>query len=256
VDRLVGRDGEEALDLARRAVSDGVDALVVVGGDGLVHVGVQAVAGTRTALGVVPSGAGNDLARALGLARSDPRRSADVVVAARTRRIDVGRIGATSFVTVLAAGFDALVNERANAMRRPRGRLRYTLATLAELRALRPLPYTLGLDGDVREVEAVLVAVGNGPSYGGGLRVADGARLDDGLLDVVVLGPLSRRDLVCTYPRLFTGGHTRHPQYQRRRVRRVTLAAPGVVAYADGERLGPLPLTAEVCPGALEVLVP
>jgi diacylglycerol kinase (ATP) len=256
VRRIESRDAVEARDAARQAVADGMDALVVVGGDGLVHLGVQAVVGSRTALGVVPAGAGNDLARALGIPRSDPERAVDVVVGARTRRVDVGRCGDTSFVTVLAAGFDALVNERANAISHPRGRLRYAFATLAELHALRPLPYALGLDGTMREVEAVLVAVGNGPSYGGGLRVAEGARLDDGLLDVVVIGPVGRLDLVRTYPRLYTGGHTRHPRYERHRVRTVSLASPGVVAYADGERLGPLPVTVEVRPGALEVLVP
>jgi len=253
---LVGRDAEETLDLARHCVADGVEALVVVGGDGMVHLGVQAVAGTSTALGIVPAGTGNDVARYLGIPRTDPQRAADVVVGSRRRRIDLARSGASWFVTVMAAGFDALVNERANAMSWPRGQMRYNLATLAELRVFRPLPYVLDLDGEVVEREAMLVAVGNGPSFGGGLRITHGAELDDGLLDVVVIGPMSKRELVTTYPKLYTGGHTRLPQYEHHLVRSVTVAAPGIVAYADGERFGPLPLTVDVDPGALEVLVP
>jgi diacylglycerol kinase (ATP) len=253
---LAGRDAGEALDLAKGAVADGVDSLVVVGGDGMVHLAVQAAAGSPTSLGIIPCGAGNDYARSFGLPRSDPQRASDVVVGSRTRRIDLGRAGSTYFGTVLAAGFDALVNERANAMRWPRGRVRYHLATLAELRVFEPLPYRLELDGAVRDVEAMLVAVGNGPSFGGGLQIAHGASLDDGWLDVVVIKAMSKRDLVRTYPLLYSGKHTRQPQYERHRVRRATVATPGVVAYADGERVGPLPLTVEVAPLSLEVLVP
>jgi diacylglycerol kinase (ATP) len=134
--------------------------------------------------------------------------------------------------------------------------MRYTLATLLVLRGFEPLPYTLQLDGCPHEVEAMLVAVGNGPSYGGGLRIAHGAALDDGRLDVVVIKAMSRAALLRTFPRLFTGGHTSHPAYEHHRVGSVAISAPGIVAYADGERLGPLPVTVDVVPGALEVLVP
>lgn len=257
---LTGRDADEALDLARNSVADGVDSLVVVGGDGLVHLAVQALMdaapGGRPSLGIIPAGTGNDVARYVDVPRADPQRAADVVVGARTRRIDVARAGSTYFVTVLAAGFDAVVNERANAMRRPRGQLRYTLATLAELRVFRPLRYTLELDGQTRPVEAMLVAVGNGPSFGGGLRITHGACIDDGLLDVVIIKTMSKLELVRTYPRLYTGGHTRHPQYEHHRVRCVTVAGPEITAYADGERVGALPVHVEVVPAALEVLVP
>ena len=102
----------------------------------------------------------------------------------------------------------------------------------------------------------MLVAVGNGPTYGGGLRIAHGASLDDGWLDVVVVRTMSRLDLVRTYPKLFSGRHVRHPKYEHHRVRSVTVAGPGIDAYADGERVGALPLTVEVAPLRLEVLVP
>jgi diacylglycerol kinase (ATP) len=251
---LVGADALESLDLARRAVADGVWALVVCGGDGMVHLGVQAVAGTTTHLGIVPAGTGNDVARYVDLPRRDPAAAADRVVASTPRRLDLARSGDRWFVTVLAAGFDAVVNERANHMTWPRGQMRYNIATLAELRTFRPLPYTLDLDGEQRRLEAMLVAVGNGPSFGGGLRITEGALLDDGMLDVVIIKPMSRPELVRTYPKLFKGTHVHHPQYEHHRVRRVTVAAPGIVAYADGERFGALPLTVESDPGALSIL--
>lgn len=250
---LVGRDADEALDLARQAVAEGVDGLVVCGGDGLVHLGLQVVAGTDVPLGVLPGGTGNDVARYLGLPR-DPALLASRLLAWRTRTIDLARSGDRWFATVLAAGFDAVVNERANRMTWPQGQMRYNLATVAELRTFRPLPYVLDLDGTEVRTDAMLVAVGNGPSFGGGLRIAEGALLDDGLLDVVVIGPMSKVELVRTYPKLFRGTHVHHPQFARHRVRRVTVAAPGIVAYADGERFGALPLTIEAVPGAVRLL--
>ena len=253
---LAGRSPEEAMELARQCVADGIEALVVCGGDGMVHLGVQAVAGTDTPLGIIPAGTGNDVARYLDLPRSDPALAADVVTRGKERVIDLARVGSVHFVTVLAAGFDAIVNERANAMAWPKGQMRYNLATLAELRVLAPIPYVLELDGVEERLEATLVAVGNGPSFGGGLRITEGAELDDGMLDVVVIRPLSKLGLLRTYPKLFKGTHVHAPQYQHHRVRRVTVAAPGIVAYADGERIGALPLTIEVVPGALRVLVP
>lgn len=256
VQELQGRDGIEALDMARVAVASGVESLVVVGGDGMVHMAAQALAGTGVNLGIIPAGTGNDVARYLDIPRKDPQAATDVVVGSHVRTIDLARSGGTYFVTVLAAGFDSLVNERANRMHWPRGQMRYNLATLAELRVFEPLHYTLELDGDVRRLDAMLVAVGNGPSFGGGLRITHGAEIDDGMLDVVIIKPMSKPDLVRTYPKLYTGGHTRHPQYEHHRVRTVTVAAAGVVAYADGERLGALPLTVEVVPRALRVLAP
>lgn len=258
VRNLAGRDADEAAELARGCVADGVEALVVCGGDGLVHLGVQAVAGTGVPLGLIPAGTGNDVARYLGIPRTDPVAAADRVVASRRRTIDLARSGDRWFVTVLAAGFDAIVNERANAMTWPRGQMRYNLATLAELRTFRPIPYVLELDDGsgprTVEHEAMLVAVGNGPSFGGGLRITEGALLDDGMLDVVVITEMSKTKLARSYPRLFTGRIDGVAEYVHHRVERVTVAAPGIVSYADGERFGALPLTVECVPGALEVI--
>ena len=251
---LVGRDSDESLDLARQAVSEGTDALVVCGGDGMVNLGIQAVATTTTPLGIIAAGTGNDIARYFDLPRKDPVAAAQRVIDGTPRTIDLVRVGTKYFATVMAAGFDAVVNERANRMTWPKGQMRYNIATLAELRTFDPLPYTLDLDGRTINLSAMLVAVGNGPSFGGGLRIAEGAKLDDGLLDVVVIKPISKVELVRTYPKLFKGTHTSHPQYEHHLARTVTVAAPGIVGYADGERFGPLPLTMECVPGALSVL--
>jgi diacylglycerol kinase (ATP) len=256
VQELSGRDADEALDLARRAVAEGVETLAVVGGDGMVHLAVQALAGSGTRLGLVPAGTGNDVARYLDLPRKDVLAATDVIIGGKERTIDLARVGAKHYVTVLAAGFDAKVNERANEMTWPRGQMRYNLATLAELRTFTPIPYVLEIDGEELRFEAMMVAVGNGPSFGGGLRITEGALLDDGLLDVVVILPMSKPGLVRTYPKLFKGTHVHHPGYRHYPARTVTVAAPGVVAYADGERIGALPLTVEVVPQALRVLVP
>lgn len=250
---LTSRDAGDALDLARVAVAEAPDVLVVCGGDGMVNIALQAVAGSGVPLGILPAGTGNDFARSLSLPLGDGAAAAARIIHGGTRTIDLGVIGGRYFGCVLAAGFDAVVNERANRMSWPRGQMRYNLATIAELRTFEPLRYTLELDGQEREVEAMLVAVGNGPSFGGGLRITHGAELDDGLLDVVLIKPVGRIELLRTFPKLFDGSHVSHPQYEHHRVRRVSVACAGIVGYADGERFGPLPLTVECAPGVAQV---
>ena len=256
VRELVGRDGDEAADLLAAALTegtDGPDGVVVVGGDGMVHLAVQHLAGTTVPLGVVAAGTGNDVARYLGVPRRDAAAAARVVADGNIAKMDLARAEGTYYATVLAAGFDSLVNERANAMTWPRGQMRYNIAVAAELRTFEPVHFALELDGARRDLDAMLVAVGNGPSYGGGLRMCEGAQLDDGFLDVVVIKPVTKVELVKVFPRLFKGTHVHHPSYEHHRVTRASLAAPGITAYADGERLGSLPMTVEVAPRALTV---
>lgn len=253
---LQGRDAGEALDLARGCVQDGIETLVVVGGDGMIHLALQALAHSETRLGLVPAGTGNDVARNLGIPRGDTAAAVDVLVRGRERPIDLVKAGPTYFVTIAACGFDAIVNERANAMTRPKGQMRYNIATLAELRTLSPLPYVIDVDGVSHQVEAVTVAVSNMESFGGGLKIARGVRPDDGLLEVIVIGPISRTKLVTLYPRLFNGSVVEAPAYSRFAGRSVTVATGGITAYADGEPIGRLPLTFDIQPGALRVVVP
>jgi diacylglycerol kinase (ATP) len=256
VTTLVGASAEESTDLIRTAVADGCDMLVVMGGDGMVHLAVQELAGSQVPLAIIPTGTGNDVARYLSLPRNDVLAAADIASGGSVRRIDLGRVGPTYFVTVVAAGFDSLVNERANRMTWPKGQMRYNLATMAELRVFRPIAYTVEIDGVEQRLEAMLIAVGNGPSYGGGLRMCEGAQLDDGELDVVVIEPISKLELIKVYPKLFKGTHVTHPAYVHHRAKQISIAASGVAAYADGERLTELPITVEVVPAALSVLVP
>ncbi|MGW6567656.1 diacylglycerol kinase [Streptomyces sp. NPDC054975] len=258
---VLGADAEDALRRAREAVAGGTDALVAVGGDGMVSLALQALAGTRTPLGVVAVGTGNDFARSLGLPVRRPaaagRLAAELLKGGGGRDIDLGRVGDRWFGTVLASGFDSRVNDRGNRMRLPAGRFKYDLAMIAELAAFRPVPYRLTFDdGTEREVGATLVAVGNGTSYGGGMRICADARMDDGLFDVTVVGECSRTTLIKVFPRVYRGTHLDHPVVTVHRVRSVTLDAPRVTGYADGEPLGPLPLTATCVPGALRVLAP
>jgi diacylglycerol kinase (ATP) len=183
----------------------------------------------------------------------DPAASADLIAAGAVRTIDAVRSGEIWWACVLGTGFDAAVNDRANRMRWPRGRRRYDLAILGELRSYRPRRFVLDVDGVRSEVDVMLVAVGNAPSYGGGMRVCPDAQLDDGLLDVVVVGPLSRRRFLRLFPRVFAGTHVSDPSVTVQRGREVRIEGHAS-AYADGELLGTLPLTATVVPGALRVI--
>ncbi|MFD9905338.1 diacylglycerol kinase [Streptomyces sp. NPDC059063] len=258
---VIGEDADDALRRARAAVDGGTGALIAVGGDGMASLALQAVAGTRTPLGVIAVGTGNDFARALGLPVRDPAAAgalvADALKGARLRDVDLGQVGGTWFGSVLASGFDSRVNDRGNRMRWPTGRFKYDLAMVAELAALAPIPYRLTLDdGDVREVEATLVAVGNGSSYGGGMKICAGADMSDGLFDITVVGACSRTTLLTVFPRVYKGTHLGHPKVTVHRAAKVELAAAGVTGYADGERLGPLPLTARCVRGAVRVLGP
>ncbi|MEU5715118.1 diacylglycerol kinase [Streptomyces sp. NPDC020403] len=258
---VLGEDAGDALRRARDAVAAGTGALIAVGGDGMMSLALQAVAGTSTPLGAVAVGTGNDFARALGLPVRDPaaagRLAAEALKAGTAREVDLGRAGGRWFGSVLASGFDSRVNDRANRMRWAGGRFTYDLAILAELAAFRPIPYRLRLDGGpVREIEATLIAVGNGPAYGGGMRICADAVMDDGLFDVTVVGDCSRTTLLRVFPKVYRGTHLGHPKVTVHRVSSIALEAPGVTAYADGEPLGALPLTATCVPGAVRVLAP
>jgi diacylglycerol kinase (ATP) len=263
VDDVTGADAATTAAALTAAVRSGVDAVVVSGGDGMVNLAVNVVAGTGTPLGIVPAGTGNDIARELGVPAGGPDAAAAAVRALTSgerRRMDAVRCSRDAdgqvrwFAGVLGAGFDAVVNERANGWSWPRGRAKYTLAVVRELPVFTERRYTLDLDGRELEAPAMLVAVANVPAYGGGMRISPGSRVDDGLLDVVVAGPVSRLELLRIFPQVFSGRHVDHPRVRLFRARCVRIAAPGIVAYADGERFGPLPLTCRAVPGAVTLL--
>jgi diacylglycerol kinase (ATP) len=254
---LPATTGADAEKQAAEAVAAGAGAVVAVGGDGTVHAAVQAVAGTSAALAVVPSGTGNDLVRALGIP-ADPmtaaRAAAEDLAAGSSTTIDAGRTGDRWWATVLCCGFDSAVSDRANRLRWPKGRRRYDVAVLAELARLRPVELTMVLDGVTQTLPVTMVAVGNTPWYGGGMKVCPGADPTDGLFDVTVVGATTRLELMRTKPRLTLGTHIEHPMVTVHRAARVELSSPGVTTYADGEPVAPLPAVAECVPGALTVV--
>ncbi|MBK5238009.1 MAG: hypothetical protein JJE28_02735 [Actinomycetales bacterium] len=251
----------EGLPTAGETSPSPADAVVVVGGDGMVSLGINLLAQTSIPLAIVPSGTGNDLARGLGIPVGNLEESIRHLLTALTapaRAIDLGRITCgertTWFACVLSAGFDAIVNERANKMSWPKGKSRYTLALLLELVSLRPAQYSLVVDGVASRVGANLISIANNTSMGGGMLVVPDASLTDGLLDVFVLRPVSRLRFLKLFPRVFAGTHVNEPEVLIIRGRHIRLVAEGIVTYADGERVGPLPVDVEVVPAAAQIL--
>lgn len=244
------------------AVADGAGAVVAVGGDGTLHAALQALAGTGVPLGIIPAGTGNDLAAGLGVPVTPlaaAEAAAGALRAGTATPADLARVrgpdGSTRWYGgVLAAGFDAIVNDRANRMRWPRGDLRYDLAIFLELLRLRARRYLVELDGTAHQFDAVLVAVGNTRAYGGGIRICPDADPTDGLLDVVVGEAMGRLTLTRLRPRAYRGTHLAHPLVTAYRARQIRLVADGITSYADGEPCAPLPVTITAVPEALRVL--
>jgi len=258
VTELTGDNSQGSLALAQQAVADGIDALIACGGDGTVHCALQAVAGTDVTLGIIPLGTGDDIARTLDLPRNDVQAAADVIADGRTRQVDYGMVRSSdgvdkAFLAVMSAGFDSEVTERANTMTWPTGTSRYLIATLAELRVFQPAPFQITVDGQTLRSEGMMLAIGNGSSYGGGMYVCPTAIPDDGLLDLTFLTRTSKLTFLRIFPRVFKGSHIHHPSVRTLRGASLHIEAPGQTAYADGERVGPLPVDVDVVPRGLRV---
>ncbi|GAA1551478.1 diacylglycerol kinase [Kribbella sancticallisti] len=253
VDEYATTCAEDVGRISAQVIASGADGVALIGGDGTVHLGAQVLAKSGMPFGVIPAGTGNDFARGIGVPLKDPKAAADLIVRGQTRAVDLATAQDEFITTVIAGGFDSLVNKRANEMTWPKGNSRYTLATLAELRTFKPISYVVTVDGEVLETDAMLVAVGTGPTYGGGLQILAGAEIDDGLLDVTIIKPVSRLTLLQMFPKLSKGTHLGHPMVHTLRGRSVRLESAGVTAYADGEILGPLPVDIGIAPGALTV---
>ena len=259
---IVGRDADQARELVEQAVTEGTDALVVVGGDGVIRLALQALARSDIPLGIVPAGTGNDHAREYAIPTGDPAAAVDIIAAGHTTAVDLGLIrgsdGSTSwFGTIAATGFDSLVSDRVNRMRWPHGRMRYNLAIVAELSKLRLLPFRLVFDGE-RELitDLTLAAFGNTRTYGGGMRICPNADHSDGLLDVTMVHTASRAKLIRLFPTVFKGTHIALDEVSTDRARTITVESPGINAYADGDYVCPLPAEISAVPAALRILVP
>lgn len=259
---LLSRDFDEARAMTESAVAAGADVLAVMGGDGMMHLGVNTCARARvagatdTTLGLIPAGTGNDLCRGVGLNPDDAVAAAGVIADGDRRWMDLARVGQRYVGAVVATGFDALVNRRANAMPWPKGSMRYPLATLAELRTFSPLAYRLRIDGEVRELDAMLVAVGNTASYGGGLKICPRADPGDGLLDVTIIHPISRVTLLRLLPQMYSGAFAKDRCVEQLQASEITVDGSGLVGFGDGEMIGAVPLTITSCPRAIRVHAP
>ena len=229
-----------------------ISGVIAFGGDGFIHEIIQHVVPRDISLGVIPCGTGNDFARSIGIYRLSLTQQLDLIGQSDSQAIDLGRVASTWFAAILSTGFDALVNERANLMQWPKGRMRYNIAMIEKILALRAHRYRLRLDGDSVEVEATLVTVANGASYGGGMKVCPDAELNDGLFDVMVLGKVSRIELLKVFPKVYSGRHVGHPAVTFYRCKEIEIIGSGS-SFADGEPISTLPLSVQCVSNALKV---
>jgi len=229
-----------------------VSGVVAFGGDGFIHEIIQHIVPRQIPLGVIPCGTGNDLARSIGVHKLSTTQQLDLIVGEDPKYIDLGQVGETWFAAILSSGFDALVNERANIMRWPKGRMRYNIAMIEKIIQLRAHSYRIRLDKVLIDVQATLVTVANGASYGGGMNVCPNAALDDGLFDVMVLGEVSRTELLKVFPKVYSGRHVGHPAVRFYRCREIEIIGSGS-SFADGEPISSLPLSATCISNAMKV---
>ena len=233
-----------------RKESSSGSGVIAVGGDGLLHMAIQVAADTNLPLVTVPAGTGNDFVRALGWDPEKPLQPLWAAINENPTVIDLGNVDGEFFGAIASTGFDSIVNERANRMRFPKGPAKYNVAMALELPRFKPLQYKFVIDGKSYEREAMLIAAGNGSSYGGGMLVCPSADLQDGLLDLMILNPVSKREFVMIFPSVYEGKHIEHPQVEIIRAKEIYIEADAV-CYADGERVGPMPATISVAEKAL-----
>lgn len=239
----------KALDLER------ISNLIVIGGDGLVHLAIQKLARSTVPLLIIPAGTGNDFARSLGLNINKPLENLSLLNEMKSTGVDLGLVAGEYFAQILSTGFDSLVNERANQMRFIRGRMKYNVAIAQVLSTFKPRSYSFRVDEVHLESKAMLIAVSNGKSYGGGMMISPMSDLQDGYLDVMILGPVSRFEFLRVFPKVYSGSHINHPAVKFLKAKNVAISA-NAVAYADGERVGELPIEVSIVEKCLRVLIP
>jgi diacylglycerol kinase (ATP) len=229
--------------------------VIAVGGDGLAHIVLQVTTPAQIPLAVIPAGTGNDFVRSLGWSLEDLDSYLEAILTTPPISIDLGLVNGQWFGAVLSTGFDSIVNERANSMSWPKGPMKYNAAIAIELPRFKPRHYDITLDDRSISTEAMLIAVANGRSYGGGMLVCPDADISDSLFDVMVLHPVSKIEFLKVFPRVFKGTHVTHPAVEIVRSANVKISAHAV-AYSDGERIGPLPISAQCIPKAMLTWTP
>jgi len=241
----------ETKSLVRDSLQSGeTTRLLSVGGDGLFHLLLQFAIEFEVPLAVAPGGTGNDFYRTLGWHGHDLTNYLQQVNSVKPSWVDVGVVDGEYFGAVLSSGFDSVVNERANTMKWPKGPAKYNAAIVLELPKFRPIEFKIFADEKILQVEAMLIAIGNGSSYGGGMQVCPSADLHDGLFDIMILHPVSKLEFIKVFPTVYKGTHIDHPQVQVIRAQQIRIES-SAVAYADGERIGQLPVQVESLPQTL-----
>jgi YegS/Rv2252/BmrU family lipid kinase len=249
------RSIEHARELALAAAQRGETA-VALGGDGLVRALASALKHTSGVLGVLPGGRGNDFARVLGIPL-EPVAACAVLAHGTVRSLDLGEAGSETFVSIASCGFDSAANRIANEARLVRGDFVYTYAGLRALLSWKPALFELTLDGAPRTLVGITVAIANSSTYGGGMRLAPDALLDDGLFDVVLIADVSRFEFLRSLPKVFRGTHVKLPNVEVVRCKQVEVRADRpFTMYADGDPIAELPVTVSCLPGAINVIVP
>jgi diacylglycerol kinase (ATP) len=224
--------------------------VIAVGGDGLLHIVLQKVIPAQVPITLIPAGTGNDFVRSLGWDLSDVDVQLDFVLSHPPQEMDAGLVDGEWFGSVLSTGFDAVVNERANKLKWPKGPMKYNVSIVLELPRFKPKMYDIHLDDRTISTQAMLIAVGNGRSYGGGMLVCPEADMCDGFFDVMILHPVSKIEFIKVFPSVFIGAHVNHPAVEIVRSKKVRIDSKAV-AYSDGERIGQLPVNAECIPGVM-----
>jgi YegS/Rv2252/BmrU family lipid kinase len=229
---------------------------VVVSGDGLVGKVGGVLVGSGAPLGILPGGRGNDFARVVGIP-TEPAEAVAVLAADQRRMIDVGEANGQRFLCIASCGFDSDANRIANDVRLIRGPLVYAYAALRALAQWRPATFSVTVDGAERTFRGFSIVAANSKAYGGGMFVAPNALLDDGLLDIVTTGDISKGRFLANLPKVFKGEHLGEDQVTCERGNAVSITADRPFeVYADGDHLTDLPATVRVLPRALELIAP
>lgn len=248
--------GEE---IAAQLAEEGCEAVVAVGGDGTLHEVLNGVlrATSKPCVGVIPAGTGNDFARSVSLPR-DPEKALEVCQRGQAEPIDVGLVNGRAYINVAGFGFDAAVAEEvaSRSNKGATGPIPYLMAVLHQLITFRPRQLSIHMDDQVIEAPVLFGAVGNGSTYGGGMKICPRARVDDGLLDLCVAGDFGPFETLVNLLKVFRGSHVTHPKCQYFRAQRVVVDGdPSVRVHADGQLLGGLPVTFEILPQAVRFLM-
>jgi diacylglycerol kinase (ATP) len=256
IDVAYSRSAADVTILTQAAVHENCPIVIGVGGDGLIHQIGNVLVDTNTALGIIPAGVGNDIARGMGIPLYVEDACA-IIAQRHMRPVDVAQINDRYFFSVAVIGFAAEVNRRANRFHRLRVSALYTALTVASALTDRPLSFTITYDGQERRCYSWLIAVGNTWSCGRGMMLVPGARWDDGMLDACIVNGMGRLELLSVFPRVFRGTHAYHTSTDMVHGREISVAADSPCeAYADGERIASLPVVFRAVPRALTVMLP